>query len=210
MAPDIPGEDQTMRITIRRRDFVALLLLLPSLVPRAAGEDPAAGNDPSDWVSYGSRESGGVLAPRLVVEHPDGTRESRPAVADATLIGYIPGGKFGGFRSLALSLCRSNVALLRFAPVGGPVRKAEIVLRSIPAGRDRGSAKPPAAPFEIGAYEVRGDWDEGRVNWETRPEAAEEPAGTARTRPNAAEVRIDVTASAGRLADPDAAARGWL
>ncbi len=159
---------------------------------------------------YGSRESGGVLAPRLVVERPDGTRESLLATADAMLIGYIPRGSYGGFRWLALSLCRSNFALIRFGPVNGPVRKAEIVLRSIPPGRDGASPIPPPAPFEIGAYEVREPWDERRVSWDDRPTAAEEPAGSARRAPGAAEVRIDVTASAARLADPDAAARGWL
>ncbi len=68
----------------------------------------------------------------------------------------------------------------------------------------------PAGPFEIGAYEVREAWEEGRVCWDNQPSASEEPAASARMGPEAAEFRIDVTGSAARLADPDAAARGWL
>jgi tetratricopeptide (TPR) repeat protein len=200
-----------MDTAIRLCGFGAVLLsLLDPLGPRAAGQDPAAGNDPNSWVSYGSRESGGALVPRLVVERPDGTRESLLATADTVLIGYISRGSYGGFQWLAVSLCRSNCALIRFGPVPGPIRKAEIVLRSIPPGRASASPNPPAAPFDLGAYEVREPWDEHRASWDTRPTAVEEPAGTARARPDAAEVRIDVTARAGRLADPDAASRGWL
>ncbi len=198
------------RSRIGLRGLGALLTLFLAIAAQVTGQEHGAGNDPNDWVCYGSRESGGVLAPRLVVERPDGTRESLPATADTMLIGYIPRTSFGGFRWLAVSLCRSNCILIRFGPVPGPVRKAEIVLRSIPAGRDGGSPSPPRAPFEIGAYEVREPWDERRVSWDNQPTAAEEPAAAVSARPGAAEVRIDVTASAGRLADPEAAARGWL
>ncbi len=195
-----------MTMAILVHGFGALLLLLPPSAPQA----PAASNGPHDHVSYGSRESGGEGAPRLVVEHVDGTVESLPAVADAMLIGYLPERRFGGLGFLAVDMCASNRALLRFGPARGAVRKAEIVLRAIPAGDAKASRSLPALPFEIGAYEVREAWEEGRVCWDNQPGTAEEPAATARTGPGAAEVRLDVTGSAGRLADPDAAARGWL
>ena len=199
-----------MHNAIRLLGLGRLLPLLLSIAPQVAGQEPAAGNGPDDYVNYGCRESGGAVAPRLVVEREDGTRESLPAVADALLIGYLPEGQFGGLRFLAVNLCGSNRELLRFGPVHGPVRKAEIVLRAIPPGRTNASPSLPAAPFEIGAYEVRETWDEDRVSWDTRPMAAESPSSTVRDRPDAAEVRLDVTGSARRLADPDAAARGWL
>ena len=201
-----------MQIIIRRPGLGALLTLLAllSIAQEAAGQDAAAGNGPNDYVNYGSREAGGALAPRLVIERDDGSRENLPAAADALLIGYIPEGCFGGLRFLAVNLCGSNRSLIRFGPVDGPIKKAEIVLRAIPPGRDNTSPAPPGLPFEIGAYEVREAWDENRVSWDARPTASSSPGSTTRTRPDAAEVRLDVTASAERLADPDAAARGWL
>ena len=105
---------------------------------------------------------------------------------------------------------RIEPALIRFGPVQGRIKQAEIVLRAIPPGRDNTSPAPPRLPFEIGAYEVREAWDENRVSWNERPTASSSPGSTVRTRPDAAEVRLDVTASAERLADPDAADRGWL
>ncbi len=199
-----------MQFINRRLGLGALLLLLLSIAPQSAGQDAAAGNGPNDYVNYGSREAGGALAPRLVIEREDGSRESLPAVEDALLIGYIPEECFGRLRFLAVNLCGSNRALVRFDSVQGPIKKAEIVLRAIPPGRENTSPSPPRAPFEIGAYEVREAWDENRVSWDTRPTAASSPSTTVRTRPDAAEVRLDVTASAGRLAEPDVAARGWL
>ena len=48
------------------------------------------------------------------------------------------------------------------------------------------------------------------MSWNSRPAAADEPSSTLAPAPDAVEVRLDVTGSAKRLADPDAAARGWL
>ena len=188
-----------------------LLPLLLSIAPQVAGQELAAGNGPNDYVNYGCRESGGAVAPRLFIEREDGTRESLPAVADALLIGYLPEGQFGGLRFLAVNLCGSNRAT-------APLRTGA---RTGPKGRDRAQGDTPrpheriavpacSAPFEIGAYEVRETWDEDRVSWDTRPRRRTSPSSTVRTRPDAAEVRLDVTGSARRLADPDAAARGWL
>ena len=95
----------------------------------------------------------------------------------------MPERRFGGLGFLAVDMCASNRVLLRFGPVRGPVRKAEIVLRAIPAGDAKASRSLPAVPFEIGAYEVREAWEEGRVCWDNQPGAAEEPAATARTGP---------------------------
>ena len=108
----------TMRMTVRLRGLGALLLLLAPLAPRAASQEPAA-SDPHDHVSYVSRESGGEGALRLVVEHVDGTSESLPAVADAMIIGYLPERRFGGLAFLAVDMCASNRALLRFGPCAG-------------------------------------------------------------------------------------------
>jgi hypothetical protein len=198
-----------MAPTIRFRAVGAPLLLLLSIARWASGQAPAAGNDPNDYVNYGSRESTG-LAPSLVVEREDGTHETISAIADALLIGYLPERPFGSLPFLAVNLCSSNRVLVRFGPVQGPLRKAEIVLRVIPPGAANASPSLPSAPFEIGAYPVREAWDEHRVIWSTQPAGADEPSSTVQTRPDAAELRLDVTASAGLLADPIAAARGWL
>ena len=199
-----------MQRTLRLHGFRALLTRVP-IDRRSGGRAvPAVVNGPNDYVNYGSREAGGLVAPRLVVERADGTRESISPVADALLIGYIPDGTFGGLRFLSVNLCGSNRLLLRFGPVHGPVRRAEIVLRTIRPGHPTASPALPKVPFEIGAYEVREAWDEDRVSWNTRPTTAAERSSTVRARPDTAEVRIDVTGSAGRLAEPDAAARGWL
>ena len=109
------------------------------------------------------------------------------------------------------STCAARTRAVGFDLVHGPVRKAEIVLTvDTPGARRTRRRRCRRQPFEIGAYEVRDAWDEQRVSWNTRPTAEEEPSSTVRTRPDEAEVRFDVTKSAARLADPDAAARGWL
>lgn len=184
--------------------------LLLAAAPSAAAQAAAQANAPNDYVNYGSRELGGVLAPRLAVEYNDGTRANLTATADAILIGYLPGGAYGGLSFLAVNLCGSNRSLVQFPSVTKPIHKAEIVLRLIPPGHNGASPAPPPLPFEIGAYAVRAAWDERQVSWDSRPEEAEEAAATVRTRPDAAEVRLDVTGSAPLLADPDAAARGWM
>ena len=91
------------------------------------------------------------------------------------LIGYLPERSFGGLAFLAIDLCALEPCG-PVRPVRGPVRKAEIVLKAIPAGDAKASRSLPAGPFEIGAYEVREAWEEGRVCWDNQPSASEEPA----------------------------------
>jgi RNA polymerase sigma factor (sigma-70 family) len=164
-----------------------------------------AQNRPEHWVGYDSREM--KAGPELAVTFEDGTSNVYPVAADAVLLAYLADHPYGELPvKLSVDLRDQNRFLVRFErPAGGKVAKAELVLT-----RSEGLKMLPPRPFEVGVYEVREAWDEGRVTWANQPKFAGRPAATARVDPRARELRIDVTGLARRLAERGAADHGWL
>lgn len=167
-----------------------------------AKAQPAA-NLPTQWVAISSRETS--EAPTLVVTPESGEAKSYPAVADAPVISYLADRNWGRLTRLSVSLSDTNRVLLRFdVPTDIVIDRAELVLK-------RGTSQmPPTQPFEVGIYEVQAEWDEFKVMWMNQPKFADKPAVKFTFDPNAAEVRVDITALMKSDGREDAPNHGWL
>ncbi len=110
--------------------LVALITLQVAEPAKASGPqaEPQKRNSPNDWIAFHSRENRND-GPQLNVEFVDGSTKAFPALADATIIGYLANGKYGSMPSVAISLADSNRILFRFSAMHGKVRKADLSLK---------------------------------------------------------------------------------
>ena len=92
-----PREGHAVPISMRLRGLAALLFL--SVTSQVAGQEPAAGNGPNDYVNYRSRESGGADAPHLVVEHRTGPERTGPRSRRLCSSGTFPSDLSAAFLS---------------------------------------------------------------------------------------------------------------
>jgi hypothetical protein len=175
------------------------------------GDGRPAKNRPTDFVDYQSREAGAANSgPRILVSFDDETQRSFAVAADATIIGYLPTRNLGGFPRLSINMSDSNRVLLRFDPLRGSVRKAELIMKARRRDAEETTAFLPRAPFALGVFEVKEPWNELQVSWDTEPRSDERAESSAIVDPSAAQVRLDVTRLARRLADPSNPKHGWL
>ena len=146
-----------MSATIRLDGLGALLALFLSIAPQVAGQEARGGQRSQRLCELRQPRVGRRrrAAPGRRARGRDPREPARGRGCDAHRV--HPRADVRRARGSSRSTCaRSNRALLRFGPVHGPVRKAEIVLTVDTRRRTRTRRRSlPAAPFEIGAYEVR-------------------------------------------------------
>jgi hypothetical protein len=170
---------------------------------RVSGE-----NQPNDWIGFHSRKTkaNGNPLPKLLVAYEDGQTRSYTPAADAVVISYLGDKNWGHMPVLAIDLSDRNRVLLLFErPAQGRIRKAELTLQVCP-----GDHPTPALPFDLGIYEVKEDWKEFEVTWDSQPKCADYPSSKARVDPRAKELRIDVTPLVRRNLESRIETHGWL
>jgi hypothetical protein len=168
----------------------------------------AAENKPNDWIGFHSRKTKaeGNPLPKLLVAYEDGQAKSYMPTADAMVISYLADKNWGHMPVLAIDLADRNRVFLRFGlPAEGRIWKAELILQVCP-----GDHPTPASPFDLGIYDVKEDWKEFQVTWDSQPKFADQPTTKARVDPSAKELRVDLTQLVRKLIETRTAGYGWL